>query len=197
MGQEMIGLYAIVHAPTNRAYVGSSINIKRRIKEHMTDLRAKKHHCTYLQHAWNKYGAEQFVVKTPTILNGMEAAREVEQAFLDCFFDQLFNTNPAAVGGAWGDYSPAKRPDWHMKTVMQRMTPEERKALWGKAKGTKRNGTPYVAGAAKRLSDPEYRAKLSAACKGKRQVLKCPHCAVEGGGGNMRRYHFDKCKAKP
>jgi len=65
------------------------------------------------------------------------------------------------------------------------------------ATGIRRERSAYVKGAAKRLDDPNYRSKLSEACKGKRQVLKCPHCAVEGGGGNMRRYHFDKCKAKP
>lgn len=192
----MIGLYAIVHVPTNRAYVGSSINIKRRIKEHMTDLRYERHHCAYLQNAWLKYGADQFVVKTPASMNDGMQARELEQAFLDCFMGELFNTNPAAIGGAWGDYSAARRPDWHMKTVMQRLTPEERKARYGKTKGSKRDGKPYAVGAAKRLSDPEYRGKLSAACKGKRQVVECPHCGLVGGGGNMRRYHFDKCGSK-
>ena len=192
----MIGLYAIVYVPTNRAYVGSSIDIKRRVKEHMSDLRHSKHHCIYLQNAWNKYGAGQFGIKTPTLVDGVAQARELEQAFLDCFLVELFNTKPTAIGGAYGDYSPAKRPDWHMKTVMQRLSPEERKARYGKTKGSKRDGASYVVGAAKRLTDPDYRAKLSAACKGKRQVLKCPHCEVEGGGGNMRRYHFDKCGNK-
>lgn len=65
------------------------------------------------------------------------------------------------------------------------------------ATGSKRNKKTYVAGAAKRLADPDYRAKLSEACKGKREVVQCPHCEVSGGGGNMRRYHFDNCKAKP
>lgn len=193
----MIGLYAIVHVPTNRAYVGSSIDIKRRMKEHMTDLRKSRHHCTHLQNAWNKYGADQFVIKTPTVVDDGMQARELEQAFLECFMDMLFNSKPTAIGGALGDYSPARKPDWHMKTVMQRLTPKERKERYGKAKGIKRDGAPYVAGAAKRLADPEYRAKLSAACKGKRQVLKCPHCDLEGGGGNMRRYHFDKCLKRP
>jgi hypothetical protein len=62
--------------------------------------------------------------------------------------------------------------------------------------GVKRNKLVYVAGAAKRLTNPEYRIKLSEACKGKREVVQCPHCEVSGGGGNMRRYHFDNCKAK-
>ena len=62
--------------------------------------------------------------------------------------------------------------------------------------GVKRDRSIYVAGAAKRLADPEYRTKLSEACKGKREVVQCPHCEVSGGGGNMRRYHFDNCKVK-
>jgi len=51
----------------------------------------------------------------------------------------------------------------------------------------------YRDGAAKRLTDPEFRNKLSQACKGKRQIVTCPKCGVSGGGGNMRRYHFDRC----
>jgi group I intron endonuclease len=61
------------------------------------------------------------------------------------------------------------------------------------ATGTKRNPANYVVGAAKRISDPGFKKKLSEACKGKRQVVVCPHCGVSGGGGNMRRYHFDNC----
>jgi predicted GIY-YIG superfamily endonuclease len=64
------------------------------------------------------------------------------------------------------------------------------------ATGIKRDKKVYVIGAAKRLSDPKYRIKLSEACKGKRQIVTCPHCEKQGGGGNMRRYHFDNCKAK-
>lgn len=64
------------------------------------------------------------------------------------------------------------------------------------ASGVKRDRQAYVAGAAKRLLDPEYTKKLSDACKGKRQIVECPHCGLTGAGGNMRRYHFDKCKDK-
>ena len=60
--------------------------------------------------------------------------------------------------------------------------------------GTKRDGAAYVIGAAKRVSNPNFAAKLSDACKGKRQMVTCPSCGLSGGGGNMRRYHFDKCK---
>lgn len=54
----------------------------------------------------------------------------------------------------------------------------------------------HVIGAQKRLSDPTFSLRLSEACKGKREIVVCPHCGKSGGGGNMRRYHFDKCKNK-
>ena len=64
------------------------------------------------------------------------------------------------------------------------------------ASGVKRDSEVYAQGAAKRLQDPEYTKKLSEACKGKRALVTCPHCGLTGGGGNMRRYHMDKCKDK-
>ncbi len=82
------------------------------------------------------------------------------------------------------------------------------KAAWGNdwlynlsphsngATGTKRNPEKYKEGAKKRLSDSNFSKKLSDACKGKRKIVTCPHCNKVGGGGNMQRYHFDKCKLK-
>jgi len=61
--------------------------------------------------------------------------------------------------------------------------------------GVKRNHAVYSAGAKKQWDDPEQRAKKMQAMRGKREVVTCPHCGVHGGGGNMRRYHFDKCRA--
>ncbi len=30
----------------------------------------------------------------------------------------------------------------------------------------------------------------------KYDIVTCPHCLKEGGGGNMKRYHFNNCKSK-
>jgi group I intron endonuclease len=192
----MIGLYAIVNKLNHRAYVGSSVDIDRRMKEHKTHLSKNKHHCAHLQRSWNKYGKDSFEFRQIGSAESHQEARELEQAFLECFIDVLYNSKTTAIGFGSGEHSPAKRPDWHMKTVMQRLTPEERKARYGKAKGITRPSEPYISGAQKRLSDPEYTKKLSEACKGKRKVVTCPHCGLSGGGGNMYRYHFDKCKKK-
>ena len=60
--------------------------------------------------------------------------------------------------------------------------------------GVKRDHDTYSAGAKKQWANPEQRAKKMEAMRGKREVVTCPHCGVQGGGGNMRRYHFDRCK---
>lgn len=54
------GIYTIT-SPSGKQYVGSSISIKRRWVTHRNLLRRGIHHCTGLQHAWNKYGEEGLV----------------------------------------------------------------------------------------------------------------------------------------
>ncbi len=193
----MIGVYAVVHIPTRRLYVGSSADIDRRLSEHKKLLECGKHHCAHLQRAWKKYGAKEFEFKVGGVANDGNEARELEQAFLDCYFgESLFNSKNTATGFGYGDSHVSKNPDWHMKTVRSRLTEQERQEKYGHRKGKKVDGAPYVVGAAKRLADPDFTKRLSDACKGKRAIVKCPHCGLQGGGGNMRRYHFDKCKKK-
>ena len=160
----MIGVYAVIHRATRKAYVGSSIDVKRRLAHHKSAINCGTflHYQAYAEDAL-RYGvrAFDFVVLKETQTEA--EARELETAFLEIFLNDLYNVAPSALGGA----GP-----------------------------TRTNVLPYIAGAAKRLANPDYRAKLSEACKGKRKIVQCPHCGLQGGGGNMRRYHFDKCGNK-
>ncbi|MDP3987255.1 MAG: NUMOD3 domain-containing DNA-binding protein [Nanoarchaeota archaeon] len=56
----MIGIYYIKNILNNKIYIGSSINLETRFREHKNDLRNKNHHSYHLQQAWNKYGEENF-----------------------------------------------------------------------------------------------------------------------------------------
>ena len=193
----MIGLYAIRHINTRKAYVGSSTNIKERITTHKRMLNRGNHHCSHLQRAWDKYGQNQFEFVQIGIAKNLDEARELEQAFLDMYFDDgLYNAKSAATGMPFGESNPSKKDNWHMKFLLQNTTKEERIARYGKSAGKKRDSKNYVIGAAKRLENADYTKKLSQACKGKREIVTCPHCNLSGGGGNMRRYHFDNCKKK-
>lgn len=101
----------------------------------------------------------------------LEEAREIEQALLDCFKPGLFNTYSSVKGMSLGDTMPGTKKPEHWRKWRSEFLAEK----W---------------------TDPAYRAKASENMRGPRAVVTCPHCGKEGGGGNMRRYHFDSCKAR-
>lgn len=56
----LCGVYRIVNKVNEKVYVGQSINIKARWKDHINSLNRGDSRCTVLQRAWNKYGQENF-----------------------------------------------------------------------------------------------------------------------------------------
>lgn len=59
----MNGLYEIVHQPTGRAYIGSSVDVPRRLRAHRAMLRRGVHDNIWLQRTWARDGAEAFVFR--------------------------------------------------------------------------------------------------------------------------------------
>jgi group I intron endonuclease len=57
------GIYCITCIPTSKKYIGSSISIYRRIKEHFYRLKRGSHENSYLQRAFNKYGEFNFNIE--------------------------------------------------------------------------------------------------------------------------------------
>lgn len=51
----MAGVYQIFNSKTNKRYIGSSIDVQRRLKEHLRNLKANRHCNQHLQNAWNRY----------------------------------------------------------------------------------------------------------------------------------------------
>ena len=59
----VVGIYCIRNKINNKYYIGQSIDIKNRWKEHKYNLRHNKHVNNKLQNAWNKYGEKNKVQK--------------------------------------------------------------------------------------------------------------------------------------
>jgi group I intron endonuclease len=90
------GIYAIVHTPTGRRYIGSSCEIEKRLYYHVVMLRKGRHHCDYLQNVWNKHGEQQFGLFLLEICS-IECLAEREQHYMDQTVTGLrMNSQPIA-----------------------------------------------------------------------------------------------------
>lgn len=113
-------LYQIINVDNGMFYIGSTKNIKRRLREHRNTLKNNSHHCQHLQNAWNKYGESLFsFVSFDSLAGSVEELHSIEQHLLNVYHNVglLYNTAKRAVGGSVpsGIDNPAKRLDVRLK----------------------------------------------------------------------------------
>ena len=80
--EKICGIYKIKNIKNNKIYIGSSIDIQRRWKEHISDLQHNKHPNTHLQNSWNKYGKENFIFEILEKCDS-DCLLEKEQYYID------------------------------------------------------------------------------------------------------------------
>lgn len=93
------GIYQLCSTVNNKVYIGSSLDLYRRINSHLKSLQQNKHENSHLQNHWNKYGECSLVVNIIelNISRGMLLQRE--QHYIDKYKDkwrQCFNTSTIA-----------------------------------------------------------------------------------------------------
>jgi len=78
-------IYKIENTKNKNCYVGSTTNLSRRKKDHLRILKENKHHCKYLQRAWNKYGEDLFTFEVVESFNYLtkEDILTKEQYYID------------------------------------------------------------------------------------------------------------------
>lgn len=54
------GIYCIENLTNHKKYIGQSKNLKKRISDHLYELRNGKHFNDHLQHSWDKHGQKNF-----------------------------------------------------------------------------------------------------------------------------------------
>lgn len=94
----MRGIYAIVHTLSGRLYVGSSIRIECRWRDHQGAMNRGKHYGSpHLLRAWQKYGQSAFRLIVLEIIENIDEQylTEREQFYLD-LFSLKYNSNPIA-----------------------------------------------------------------------------------------------------
>ena len=127
---DKIGIYRILNKTNDKLYIGSTAeSFRRRFNLHKHQLRNNKHKNSHLQHAWNKYGEDNFEFLIIEICDYKEIVLEREQYYIDSIdFENLYNINPFATGGIqFSDETLQKRANTLSKLNRER---SERYKLW-------------------------------------------------------------------
>lgn len=95
------GVYIIKHTETGRVYIGSSCNMRARIRSHIVSLNKRSHRNRFLQRAWDKYGPGAFEFNRLLICK-KEDNLFFEQRAIDSYraYDKRFGFNAVPVAGS-------------------------------------------------------------------------------------------------
>lgn len=109
------GIYMLLNLVTNMYYIGSVIRFNKRWRQHRSDLNLNKHTNSYLQHAWNKHGEENFKFYVLELVADKSKLLEREQFWLDhsrCYDINIgYNLNliaASSLGIKRSEYTKAK-----------------------------------------------------------------------------------------
>lgn len=150
------GVYQIINRINGHRYVGSSINMSKRLGDHFSYLRCGRHDNPRLQRAFNKYGAENFYSKVVELCSE-ELLEPREQHYLDNWKPE-YNIAKFAYAGMRGrKHSRASRRRMS-EALKGRVLTEEHKARIAEAHRGKIQA-PHT---------EETKRKMSEAHKGKK-----------------------------
>lgn len=124
------GVYEIYNKANGKRYIGSSENLRYRLRNHIRRLRKGTHGNKHLQSAWTKYGEENFTIDVVhTCPKDMTLV--CEQWVIDQYdFDTLYNNNRTTKKQVGYKHSAETRSKMH-----RMRTPEHRRNLSAALKG--------------------------------------------------------------
>jgi group I intron endonuclease len=127
-------------------YIGSAVNFRKRERQHLSDLKRKKHHNIRVQSCWNKYEIFKF-----TILEKCEISELLllEQKYIDKHFFNIKNVNISPTAGSNLGITPSA-------------TTREKLSAAGKGRVVSAETRAKMSISAKARLSPEERAKMSA-----------------------------------
>lgn len=134
----MRGIYLITFR--NYTYVGSSKDIDKRRRSHLSDLKGNRHHNCIMQSLYNKYGVEDFDFSV--LESEVEDLFDREKYWIDKLNP---NMNVGSVGGGDNLTNHPNREEiiarraTEQKKRMALLSEEERKAKWGRPKEKNHN----------------------------------------------------------
>ena len=173
------GIYITEGKTHHKIYIGSSIDVYKRWARHKWELRKRLHDNVLLQRAWDKYGENDFVFHFMQPVGNINILREKEQAWIDLFVkfvnskNSLYNTvvdigNPRLFGRKTKTYTEEMRVFDSERMMGNKyavgkshpQTPEIRKKISEKLKGTRHSDESYLRQSLKMIGRIPSNAKL-------------------------------------
>jgi group I intron endonuclease len=148
-----------------RFYIGSSVRLRSRLSQHLTDLRRRKHANRKMQSAFNKYGEQSFKFE-PLLVCRKEDLLTYEQALID-------GAKPSFNLAATAGHPTLGRPlsAEHRLKVSASLIGNTRSRGYKHSDETRAKLRAAAVGKKKRIYGPlsaEHRAKISAVHSGRR-----------------------------
>lgn len=154
-------IYIIRTLHNNKVYVGSTKNYNKRVKQHLKQLCDNKHHNTYLQNVWNKYGDGDFIFSILEHITNIDELAYAEDYYIAC---NVSGYNIAkATGGDNFTNNPRKEEirkniALGVQKYMSTLTTEEKAIKFGRAGA--QNGN-WKGGTSQKLCQVCYKTKIS------------------------------------
>ena len=86
------GIYCIENLVNHKKYIGQSKNLKKRLSDHLSELRNGKHFNDHLQRSWNKHGQENFKIYVICYCNEDELDKK------EIYYIDFYNTMDKGFG---------------------------------------------------------------------------------------------------
>ncbi len=104
MNSKSSGIYSITSKVNGKRYIGSSVTINTRWRDHKQALKDNKHHSDHLQKHYNKYGKDDLLFAVVEVVERGDLSLqdfkklllEREQVYLDNWEECHFNCTPTA-----------------------------------------------------------------------------------------------------
>ena len=131
-GVEKSGIYKITNKITQKIYIGSSKNIRKRWKAHRTLLNREKHYNEHLLAAYKKYGKENFSWEVVEFID-VNNLEEREQYWIDFFGSsdrkKGYNLCPAAYSNLGLKHTDESRRNMSLAHLGHKHTSESKKKI--------------------------------------------------------------------
>lgn len=178
------GIYRITNKLNGKFYIGSTSNMRKRMREHMSNLRRGIHVNDHLQHAFDKYGEENFAFEVYEYVKNIDDLLTVEQRVLDDlkpYDDEVgYNISEYAYSyRVFGEDNPhygVPKSEEHKRKIRESLLghkhSEETKRKISKAVKGKNTGKDHWSYGKERTK--KHRERFSASMKGKFAGSKNP-----------------------